>query len=682
MELVSACSLPVAPLLWQPRSGAFCLTVVCKATFLLEPSRARLAPTQEPVRDADLVPSKPRADVVLVGHAFAPSGEPVRALTARLVAGPLDKAIEVVCDRSSTRDGTVREGAPFARMPLVYERAAGGPDTWNPVGLRSDAWSAEGQVALPNLLPRGKRFAGMAGAFESIGFGPIPPAWPSRRDRLGRHAAFADLREWSRLPMPADMDFGYFNIAPPDQQLAAIDDDVRIALEHLHPERLLLVTRLPGLRPKALVDRPGYAPQRLVLRADTLWIDTDRALCTLTYRGHVPLAHPDEAGRVLVTLMRKDEEAAGPETPRAPAPMRSSSPPPLSEEATAAPVPVFGPIPSAPAWSGARSLWPRGSVSLAPSAGSEDETPAPPTMDIVTISPPPPTISPPPMPTISSTPTIAPPPLEPTRPRLAEGEALVLLWYARESVRRIRHGNAWRATLDEAARLPTDPDLDDPDPAEAENRRDLAAILSRDAPISPEALGEVLARGIRAATLAPALALVEGDLVFPLDEAGLLKALVLVSTPLAAEDERLRAAVRAAFEFSAMSGASSARAVAEGLGARIKEMLRQGRRGTLIEPLEAQAERAALEARAYQKRLVLGCAHLRALLVPGFAGNAAHAGVPVYLPERLAAELPMYPRFRARILAEVHPQVDVGEAHAVALRAVAVGRIVAVSRRG
>ncbi|UQA56566.1 DUF2169 family type VI secretion system accessory protein [Polyangium aurulentum] len=690
MELVSACPLPVAPLLWQPRPGAFCLTVVCKATFLLEPSRARLAPAQEPVREGDLVPSKPRADVVLVGHAFTPGGEPARALTARLVVGTLDKAIEIVCDRSVSRDGALREGAPFSRMPLVYERAAGGPDTWNPVGLRGDAWSAEGQLALPNLLPRGKRFAGTAGAFEPIGFGPIPPAWPLRRDRLGRHAALADPREWHRQPMPADMDLGYFNVAPPDQQIAAIDDDVRIALEHLHPERLLLVTRLPGLRPKALVDRPGGPPLRPALRADTLWIDTDRALCTLTYRGQVPLSHPDEAGRVLVTLMRKDEEATGPETPRAPAPTRSSAPPPLSEEAVPSPAPVFGPAPSPPAWSGGRSLWPRPSLSLVPPAGSEDETPAPPTMDIVTISPPPPpTLSPPPPPTMSPPPpptispaTISPTTIDPPRSRLAEGEALSLLWYARESVQRIRRVHAWRAILDEAEGLPADPDLDDPEPAEAENRRHLAAILSRHAPSSPEALGEVLARGVRASTLAPTLALVGGDLVFPLDEAGLLKALVLVSTPLAAEDERLRAAVRAASEFAAMPGASSARAVAEGLGARIKEALRGARRGASIEPLEVQAERVALEGRAYQKRMLLGGAHLRALLVPELASNAAQVGVPVYLPERLAAELPIYSRFRARILAEVHPPVDAGEMQPVALRAVAVGRIVTVGRRG
>jgi hypothetical protein len=57
------------------------------------------------------------------------------------------------------------------------------------------------------------------------------------------------------------------------------------------------------------------------------------------------------------------------------------------------------------------------------------------------------------------------------------------------------------------------------------------------------------------------------------------------------------------------------------------------------------------------------------------------SGVPVYLPERLSAELPLYQRFKARILAEVWPQVDQGEAQAVALRGAGLGRILGFGRK-
>ena len=47
---------------------------------------------------------------------------------------------------------------------------------------------------------------------------------------------------------------------------------------------------------------PGAAPRDLVMTADTLWIDTDRALCTLTWRGQVAVDGPAQQGRVLVAL--------------------------------------------------------------------------------------------------------------------------------------------------------------------------------------------------------------------------------------------------------------------------------------------------------------------------------------------------------------------------------------------
>src|SRR4051794_39483342 len=100
MDVVSLCPLPAAPLLWQRAPSRWALTVICKATYLLEPGTAPLAPDQEPLNEhedhwdddpsrslfapSDLVPWKPRADVLLVGSAFARSGQPVRSLVARL----------------------------------------------------------------------------------------------------------------------------------------------------------------------------------------------------------------------------------------------------------------------------------------------------------------------------------------------------------------------------------------------------------------------------------------------------------------------------------------------------------------------------------------------------------------------------------------------------------------------
>src|SRR4051794_3274115 len=121
MALVSSGPLPVSSVLWQARPSTWGLTVVCKATFTLAPSEWPLAPAQEPIceedthRDSDaarslreasdLAPFKQAADVVLVGHAYAPGGKPVKSLVARLLLGEIDKPIQVFCDRLFTQQG-------------------------------------------------------------------------------------------------------------------------------------------------------------------------------------------------------------------------------------------------------------------------------------------------------------------------------------------------------------------------------------------------------------------------------------------------------------------------------------------------------------------------------------------------------------------------------------------------
>jgi len=193
MEIVSPL-LPATTLRWQPRVGHWAVTVICKATFQLLPNESKLAPDQDSLVDADrhwdddplrsviaatdMVPVKRRVDVVLVGHAFSPAGQKVRLITVRVRVGSIDKAIGIIADRAVGADGTITEERGFSRMSIVYERAAGGPGTSNPVGRhRGHAGSAQ----LPNLLAL-QGSAGDPSPFgEPVGLGPIAPSWPQRR---------------------------------------------------------------------------------------------------------------------------------------------------------------------------------------------------------------------------------------------------------------------------------------------------------------------------------------------------------------------------------------------------------------------------------------------------------------------------------------------------------------------
>ena len=318
MHIVAAPPFRAASLLWQPQRGAFMLTVVCKATFVLLPGTSEPALDLDPPNDADehwdgdvrgslraasdRVPFKRRGDVVLVGHAYAPRGQPVASLLARLVVGSVDKAIEVHADRAWTQSGQLREGPGFVKMSLRWERAGGGPGTSNPVGVPADARPDRyGQVPLPNLQPPGLYPTRPGEAIAPVGAGPLVPWWPTRRHKLFRHADTWDYEAWADKPLPHDIDAAFFNAAPPDQQVDDLRTDERLVLENLHAKHPRLVTSLPGLSPRAVVKRPGAPSHDVRLRCDTLCIDTDRGVCNLVWRGQVALARPDEAGKVIIT---------------------------------------------------------------------------------------------------------------------------------------------------------------------------------------------------------------------------------------------------------------------------------------------------------------------------------------------------------------------------------------------
>ncbi len=322
MDLVNTTKLSAGTIVWHPRAGATALSVVCKATFTLAQGTAQLAAVQEELHEeetywdgdarrsvyapCDVWPVKPAPEVLLVGSAWAPSGRPVQSLVVRIVIAGFEKAIDVHGPRLWTALGELREGARWTKMPLRYERAAGGPDTWNPVGVRLDGPpDIYGQKHLPSLQPVGMDMIERGQFVPPIAFAPIASSWALRRER-----ARGQLYRRGE-PLADGFDLSFFQDAPADQQIEVIRDDERIALEGLHPEHERLVTRLPGLRPRAKLDAGG-APIDVPLRADTLWIDTDRLLFTVTHRGHVAIADADAARKVTITLDGARAEPSAP----------------------------------------------------------------------------------------------------------------------------------------------------------------------------------------------------------------------------------------------------------------------------------------------------------------------------------------------------------------------------------
>jgi hypothetical protein len=326
VDLLVADPLRARSIVWQEHTGQWTRTVVCKATYTLAVDCCALAPEPEDVVESDnhwdddphrsvYAPSdmaayKLKPEVLLVGSAFARRGQLTRVLHVRLVCAGIDKSIDVHGPRTVGGDGAMVEGPPWSQMPLRYERASGGADTWNPVGVDAEAKDAYGRRALPNLHAP---VAAGAATGAPVGFGPISPTWRVRRDKLGQRAATWSDRTWTETPLGAGFDWTFFQAAPLDQQVAELRPDQAIVLENMNPDHPRLVTSLPGVRPRVLVELPGEASWELPMMADTLWIDTGRALCTVTWRGRIPLDRRDRPGRVRVGVEESGKPVRWPE---------------------------------------------------------------------------------------------------------------------------------------------------------------------------------------------------------------------------------------------------------------------------------------------------------------------------------------------------------------------------------
>src|SRR5262249_4803626 len=109
--------------------------------------------------------------------------------------------------------------------------------------------------------------------------------------------------------------------------------------------------------------------------------------------------------------------------------------------------------------------------------------------------------------------------------------------------------------------------------------------------------------------------------------------------------------------------------MAEGLTGKLEEAFAQGKRPLPPGTLESHRERMLLEGRCYQTRTVFGRRWIRSVL--------GGSGIPVDVPEELKDELPMFRRFRTRLIGEVDLQEDQYEAAGCAVKVAALGRVTA-----
>jgi hypothetical protein len=284
----------VATLRWPDVDNKPKLTIVVKVTLVMprEGEELRPTPKQLPVFnndimtdakppsvrfESDLVPFKPCTDVVLVGRAYAPEGNPVTETVAGVRVGQLRHGVAVIGDRKwqtqLLEKPTISYTQPFLTMDLVYERAFGGFDKTagmyckeNHVGTgfigKRSAERVEG-LNLPNLEDPRNLISAWNSWPRPAGFGFYGRSWAPR---LAYAGTYDEKYMKERHPsLPTDFSYRFFNGAHPDLQVGGyLRGDEEVDLLNVCPGASRVHFRLPNLQPKITVERWAVPPEQWV----------------------------------------------------------------------------------------------------------------------------------------------------------------------------------------------------------------------------------------------------------------------------------------------------------------------------------------------------------------------------------------------------------------------------------
>lgn len=270
-----AVRVPVGVLAWNAPAPK--LSVIVKLTLTYGPTCevtddatwAELTPVQAPlsgtvmlapgssslVYPSDFVPVKERADILIVGHAYAPLRPSTAGLggtTTRIDAGFSVDELD--------RDFSLVARGLAEKIPIAAEH-----------------------------------FDDRGGTVSTDPTGPIASS------RVLAPARFHDEA----------FDFTRYNAASPLQRPKTIAPDSLIRLRHLSPRAEERTILLPNLAPRVLWNARGYeALAEIDMTCDTLLLDTDSETITLLFRGAIEVE--SEAARLVSRLIVSLEHVARP----------------------------------------------------------------------------------------------------------------------------------------------------------------------------------------------------------------------------------------------------------------------------------------------------------------------------------------------------------------------------------
>ncbi|HQT63968.1 MAG: hypothetical protein B7Z75_03700 [Acidocella sp. 20-57-95] len=242
-----------------------------------------------------VAPRKVAGDLLVSGKAYANPAEygHSRAVRVAVELGKWRKELAVFGDRvwlPGLTGSSPSEPLPFTTIPITYDRAFGGERfAWNPEGMGTGP--GERGVRLPNIEYVERRITSPSSMPGPAGFGPIDPQWRPRADMRGSYDAKWLAQNWPG--MPDDMDPGYWNEAPRDQQfLDGFRGDEAITIRNMHAVHKNFEMRLPGLTCRAFVKKTDGQLIELSMMLDTVAVDMEAEHTELVWRGATAAATP------------------------------------------------------------------------------------------------------------------------------------------------------------------------------------------------------------------------------------------------------------------------------------------------------------------------------------------------------------------------------------------------------
>lgn len=236
-------------------------------------------------QECDFALHKPLTDVIVIGKAVAPGGQPVTELQVSLEIAGRRKQLLVIGERRWIRVGIdliPSKPVPFVEMPLTFDRAFGGSgDPRNLVGVGAPAVG----VALPNIEDPSDRITNPRSRPTPIGVGCIARNAQPRIALAGTYDA--KWLEYCCPFLPADFDPRYHQAAPKDQQFPRFSGGERIRCIHMASRPVVeyeIPTRQIPVRfrfVQGLVEREA--------ELDTILLEPHLEQATLIWRASAPL---------------------------------------------------------------------------------------------------------------------------------------------------------------------------------------------------------------------------------------------------------------------------------------------------------------------------------------------------------------------------------------------------------